>query len=67
MIMTGKFPACVMMLELSPAAMDVNIHPTKAEVRFTDEKSVSDAVYYGIKNALMKDGLIYEFQLKQTS
>ncbi len=65
MIMTGKFPACVMMLELSPAAMDVNIHPTKAEVRFTDEKSVSDAVYYGIKNALMKDGLIYEFQLKQ--
>ncbi|NLT10533.1 MAG: DNA mismatch repair endonuclease MutL [Ruminococcus sp.] len=64
MIMTGKFPACVLMLELSPAAMDVNIHPTKAEVRFTDEKTVSDAVYFAIKNALMKDGLIYEFELK---
>ena len=64
MIMTGKFPACVLMLELSPAAMDVNIHPTKAEVRFTDEKTVSDAVYYAVKNALMNDGLIYEFELK---
>ena len=64
MIMTGKFPACVMMLELSPASMDVNIHPTKAEVRFTDEKSVSDAVYFAVKNALMNDGLIYEFELK---
>lgn len=64
MIMTGKFPACVLMIELAPAAMDVNIHPAKAEVRFTDEKSVSDAVYFAVKNALMNDGLIYEFELK---
>lgn len=64
MIMTGKFPACVMFIELPPSAMDVNIHPTKAEVRFTDEKKVSDAVYFAVKNALMKDGLIYEFELK---
>ena len=64
MIMTGKFPACVMMIDLAPAAMDVNIHPAKAEVRFTDEKSVSDAIYFGVKNALMNDGLIYEFELK---
>jgi len=64
MIMTGKFPACVMMIELSPASMDVNIHPTKAEVRFTDEKTVSDAIFFAVKNALMNDGLIYEFELK---
>ena len=64
MIMTGKFPACILMIEMPPAAMDVNIHPTKAEVRFTNEKSVSDAVYFAIKNALMNDGLIYEFELK---
>ncbi len=64
MIMTGKFPACVLMIELAPAAMDVNIHPAKAEVRFTDEKTVSDAVYFAVKNALMNDGLIYEFELK---
>ncbi len=64
MIMTGKFPACVLMIDLPPAAMDVNIHPTKAEVRFTEEKTVSDAIYFAIKDALMKDGLIYEFELK---
>ena len=64
MIMTGKFPACILMIDLSPSAMDVNIHPAKAEVRFTDEKTVSDAVFFAVKNALMKNGLIYEFELK---
>ncbi|WP_295079438.1 DNA mismatch repair endonuclease MutL [Ruminococcus sp.] len=64
MIMTGKFPACILLIDLAPNAMDVNIHPTKAEVRFTNEKSVSDAIYFAVKNAMMKDGLIYEFELK---
>ena len=64
MIMTGKFPACVLMIDLPPVAMDVNIHPAKAEVRFNNEKKVSDAIYFAVKNALMNDGLIYEFELK---
>ena len=64
MIMTGKFPACVLMIDLPPVAMDVNIHPAKAEVRFNNEKRVSDAIFFAVKNALMNDGLIYEFELK---
>lgn len=65
MIMTGRFPACVLMIEMHPSMLDVNIHPTKAEVRFTDEKSVTNAVYFAVKNAFISGGLIYEFETKE--
>lgn len=65
MMMTGKFPACVIMLDMSPTVMDVNIHPSKAEIRFTDEKSISDALYFAVKSAFIDGGLIYDFELKQ--
>jgi DNA mismatch repair protein MutL len=66
MVMTGKFPACVLMIELPPAEMDVNIHPAKAEVRFTKEKSVADAIYFAVRNAFVENGLLYEFELKKS-
>jgi DNA mismatch repair protein MutL len=65
LIMTGKFPACVLMIEVSPNEIDVNIHPAKAEIRFTNEKKITDAVYFAIKNAFMDNGLIYEFQMRK--
>lgn len=65
LIMTGKYPACVLMLELSPETVDVNVHPAKAEVRFSNEKVVFNCVYFAVKNALMSSGLIYEFQIKE--
>ncbi len=52
-IMTGKFPGCVLMIELDPANLDVNVHPAKVEIRFSDEKPVYDAVYFAVKNSLM--------------
>jgi len=64
MIMTGKFPACVLKIDMPPSDIDVNIHPSKAEVRFTDEKKVSDAIYFAIKSALVDDGLLYSFEIK---
>lgn len=67
MIMTGKFPACVIMINMPPSVMDVNIHPSKAEIRFTDEKSVSDAVYFAVKSAFIDGGLLYDFEFKQKS
>lgn len=62
MIMKGKFPSCVLMIDISPAVTDVNIHPSKAEVRFANEKEVSDAVFYAVKNTIIGNGLLYEFE-----
>lgn len=62
-IMVGKFPACVLCINTDPAKVDANIHPTKTEVRFTEEKTVFDAVYFAVKNALMGFDESREIQL----
>ena len=51
-IMTGRFPACVLCVNLDPAQFDANISPSKTEVRFSNEKAVFDAIYVAVKNGL---------------
>ena len=46
------FPTCVLFLEMGPATVDVNVHPAKLEVKFSDERIVFEAVYYTVKRAL---------------
>ena len=50
--MVGKFPGCVLYVTLPNGLVDVNVHPTKAEVKFAKEKPVFDGVYYGTLAAL---------------
>lgn len=51
-IPSEKFPVCTLFIDINPKAVDVNVHPAKLEVKFSNEKPVFEAVYYGIKNAL---------------
>lgn len=47
-----KFPCCVLYITLNPAAVDVNVHPAKLEVKFSNEKPVFEAIYYTVRAAL---------------
>ena len=47
-----KFPVCVLFLTLNPTRVDVNVHPAKLEVKFSNEKPVFEAVYYAVRQAL---------------
>lgn len=52
-IMTGKFPGCVLHMTMDCSTLDVNVHPSKLEVRFTNERPIFDSVYHGVKSALL--------------
>lgn len=64
-IMVGRFPACVLNIELNPAQVDVNVHPAKTEVRFANEKPIFDLVYYAVKTAIENDRTVKEVEFKE--
>ena len=47
-----KFPVCVLFISLHPGRVDVNVHPAKLEVKFSNEKPVFEAIYYAVRQAL---------------
>ncbi len=51
-IPTEKFPTCILFLTINPAAVDVNVHPAKLEVKFSNEKLIFEAIYYAVRNAI---------------
>ena len=56
-----KYPCCVMNIHLNPARVDVNVHPAKLEVKFSNEKPVYEAVYYATRQALEQNVTRPEF------
>ena len=63
--MIGKFPGFVLYLTVPFDTVDVNVHPAKTEVRFSDEKRIFDAVYHAVKTAISKGDTRPEIKLKQ--
>ncbi len=58
-----KFPACVLFIGINPARVDVNVHPAKLEVKFSNEKPVFEAIYYTVRTALENNATRPSMQL----
>ncbi|HHX63185.1 MAG TPA: DNA mismatch repair endonuclease MutL [Epulopiscium sp.] len=56
----GKFPVAILHLVIAPENIDVNVHPTKMEVRFKDNDSIYSFIYESVRKALMSENLIPE-------
>lgn len=54
----GKFGFLILNLEMDPRKIDVNVHPTKLEIRFQEEQKVFKAVYHAIRDSLLKEELV---------
>lgn len=60
-----RFPVCALFLTLDPAFVDVNVHPAKLEVKFSDERAVFEAVYYAVRTAFEQNTTRPELTLPQ--
>lgn len=50
-----KFPGCVIYIDIAPNTVDVNVHPSKLEVKFSNERPVFDAIYHAVRTALTEN------------
>jgi DNA mismatch repair protein MutL len=58
LLMNGRFPVAVLMIELPPQDVDVNVHPTKAEVRFRDGDAVFAAVQKAVRRSIIEQASV---------
>lgn len=64
-LMQHRYPFCVLMMEVEPSRVDVNVHPTKMEVRFTQEKQIYDFLAFSVKEFLAAHEMIPEVLLTE--
>ncbi|NLZ38722.1 MAG: DNA mismatch repair endonuclease MutL [Firmicutes bacterium] len=58
-----RFPVAIIMLQINPELVDVNVHPTKREVRFSQERSIYRQLLAGVKSTLQGASLVGEMAL----
>lgn len=54
-LMKGRYPACVLFIDIPLEQVDVNVHPAKTEVKFAREREIFDAVFFAAKSGLNED------------
>lgn len=65
-VMIGKFPVVILNIEVNAELIDINVHPTKLEVKFSNERDIYHTVYYGIKNALYEEANVPEVKREES-
>ncbi len=63
-LLGGSFPVAILHIGVAPEFVDVNVHPAKLEVKFSDDTKVFQAVYWAVKNALSSSFSLPEVELK---
>jgi DNA mismatch repair protein MutL len=66
-LMKGQFPITYFFIDIDPAAVDVNVHPAKREVRFRDPNSVREAVVAAVRRTLESDRTTWQQQFRAPS
>jgi DNA mismatch repair protein MutL len=66
-IMVGKFPACIIKITIPPETVDVNVHPAKTEVRFSDEKRLFSLIFHAAQSSLAKHDVTYSVSFSDES
>ena len=66
-LLTGRYPACALYIELGYGSVDVNVHPAKTEVKFSEERKVFDAVHYAVRSALAGERQTAEIKLSEST
>lgn len=62
----GKYPVCVAFIELDERLVDVNVHPTKSEIKFANERNAFSALYKGVNSAILGGAGIHSIEVKDT-
>jgi len=64
-MLVGRYPICILFIDIDTSSIDVNVHPSKLEIKFSDEKTVAEAVSAAIRESLSKESGIYSINIEK--
>jgi len=65
LLMNNRYPVTILNINIDPEKIDVNVHPTKAEVKFSDSRSIFNLIYYAVNQVLNKSDIKYTESFKE--